>query len=136
MNKENQTNGGADNLNKKNKKVRQQYKNMLDFFDNYLSKCYCKKIDRVSTFWDPNWKEYFEAVAKIEALHISYEKAFLENSIAYWFVNFADPIMDKLMSVSGPFRNSGYEKKHGEDLPKILNISQDEYEIIDAEPTE
>lgn len=101
------------------------YGSVDEFVREYLRNVYRRRIDGRHRCWAGRWREYDEAVIRLEALWRSWEhlRQDAATGMSVWWRDHADHHMAVLMDPDGPFglATEGEENtcKKGEPLPYV-----------------
>jgi len=92
------------------------------------------KVDAHSTYWDPEWWQLNEPVARLTVMWLAWEAARQAGAdMSVWWINTCDPHMRELTSGNGPFRRSEY-KRLGTTEPLMLTVPPKDHPLRKLEP--
>lgn len=95
------------------------FANLPDFVENYLALVFEQELGQTRT-WCPNWWEHDGAAMRLQALWMSWEQLRAQDpamGMAVWLTSYADPIMNVLLSTTGPFNRCSVERGHNPQRP-------------------
>ncbi|MFJ1456130.1 DUF4913 domain-containing protein [Nocardia wallacei] len=95
------------------------YADVVEFVENYLSLIYRRQVtDLTDTVWCPEWWKHAEAVVRLQALWRAWEHLRQDETtgMSVWFLDHADPHMNKLLDPRGPFKFCSVRHGHKEML--------------------
>ena len=102
------------------------YPDAGQFAENYLSLLYQRQVsDLNDTAWCPQWWKHAEAVLRMDALWRAWEH-FRQDSrtgMSRWFLDHADPHMNKLFDHRGPFKYCSVRNGHRDVLEPLPVLS-------------
>lgn len=86
-----------------------RYPNHVVFFQDFLAPAYARDLDSGLYKWCAKWRYHPEANERIDSLWRAYEIQSQDSGtgMAKWWVQWADPIMHKLMDPTGCFSGCG-----------------------------
>lgn len=96
------------------------YSSVDAFVEDFLAVIYERPLPNGRRTWCPQWWKHDEAVYRLQALWLSWEATRLNDGAlasATWLVNYADPIMNVLLDVEGPFFRCSVEHGHRDERP-------------------
>ncbi len=96
------------------------YPDLNSWVTNFLSCIYERPTGSQKRTWCPQWWKHDEAVYRLQALWLSWEYTRVNdgpNGAATWLVNYADPIMNVLFDLEGPFEGCDVNRGHSEERP-------------------
>ncbi|MFF3223422.1 DUF4913 domain-containing protein [Nocardia suismassiliense] len=91
------------------------YGEVVDFVENYLSLVYRRLVNEYSDIvWCPEWWKHAEAIVRLDVVWRSWEHYRRDAGIgsSTWFLEHADPHMNRLFDQRGPFRYCGTKDGH------------------------
>lgn len=95
------------------------FTDLPDFVENYLTVVFEQELGQTRT-WCPRWWEHDGAAMRLHALWMSWEQLRVQEptlGMAMWLASYADPIMNVLLSPTGPFNRCSVERGHSEHRP-------------------
>ncbi|WP_228837525.1 DUF4913 domain-containing protein [Nocardia amamiensis] len=98
------------------------HSNVVDFVENYLAEVYRRQVTDLSdTVWCPEWWKHAEAVARLDALWRAWEHYRQDGAtgLSIWFLDHADPHMQKLFDPKGPFKYCSVRNGHKDMLSPL-----------------
>jgi hypothetical protein len=102
-----------------------RYKTVLQFVDEYVSVLYRRKVARQEADsglrWCPSWWQHGEVLGRFRALWRAFESLRIGESVepAQWWIQYFDPMMDRILDPEGPFRYCTLEAGHNARLAKL-----------------
>lgn len=93
------------------------YPNLLAFVDRELMPYFDREVHHNyrNYIWCPKWWLHTEAIMRLNLLWDAWEGANLSKKAdakIAWLINYAHPIVEKLLAPSGPFRSCAGDKGH------------------------
>ena len=83
------------------------FENVYEWVDNFLTELYPRDLTPGSgNYWCEKWWEHIDAHYRLNFLWLAWEDARNRDitSPITWIINYADPIMNHLLSEHGPFK--------------------------------
>jgi hypothetical protein len=82
-----------------------QFESLHHWFNGWLATHYARPLDTGGRVWCPHWHEHPEAVSRLTALWLEWERAAAGDGrgMAGWWLSYCDPTMAVLLDPDGPF---------------------------------
>lgn len=101
------------------------YISVVEFVENYLSLVYRREVGKGRRVWCPQWWLHSEAVARLDALWRAWEHCRTDGStgLSVWFLDHADPHMNVLFDLEGPFQFCSTASGHSDEMPPLQLVA-------------
>lgn len=91
-----------------------------EFVTQFIARIYDRPLPNGRRTWCPQWWKHAEAYYRLQSLWLAWEYMRVNDGplgAAKWLVSYADPIMNVLFDVDGPFKRCSVEGGHQEQRP-------------------
>ncbi|MGY2025918.1 DUF4913 domain-containing protein [Nocardia gipuzkoensis] len=108
------------------------YRNVEAFVDGYVAELYRREViargSEKNVRWCPRWWDHGEVAARMEALWRAFEQARHGDGaeMAGWWVQLADPMMDRIFDLKGPFEHCSVADGHKDKLARLPLVAAPE----------
>ncbi|MDE1674708.1 DUF4913 domain-containing protein [Nocardia gipuzkoensis] len=114
------------------------YRNLEEFVTRHIAHLYRRDVPTRNADstprWCPCWWEHGEAVSRLGALWRAFEHLRHGESVEMnvWWLQYADPQMDRLMDPEGPFKYCSVDSGHSPKLTKLPTVAAPEGVLPDG----